>query len=300
MSSKKLDIEKNPQSYSKLLFHIAKSKPLTRSSKNLATVSCRIWQFTFCMLTILKKYIDINIIHSEFTTEYNQFIELCKNICNQIIDIRYRHNDIYKTQIFNLLFMSNPNEMVMNYSSVDQLHYGNNYMCIHNTRGISHYFTIIKLKPGSRSKSRVDIFKINSSYGSDYVNIPQYTTLLNIQDLEFLLHALQDTNNNMNSNSRRFISYFYLKYFLQNNIYVPPTIEQIKGKELVSSYNKKNGPETEINIICNDRLDHILFIGIIPNYENYLESIIKHLFQTQPQQLHNGGRRKTKKMNLKL
>ena len=284
------DIEGTNKSYvSILLFEIAScDKRFTRTQKTLATISCRVWQLSLCILTLIKTYLNtLDIMRLDYSDlKYRLFILLCKDISNKVVDAQY-HTLQLNYALYELIFLNRPNNMVKIYTGIEQLKVGNNYMCIHNNIGTSHYFTIIKTKSSSRTQS-ADTYYLNSSYGSEYVNVSQYTTPLDIAELQELIIAL--SYDKTHEESKNSINRFYLKYFLNGNLYIPPNKEE-RG-ELEKRLTSTNGPQNEIETIINYRP---LYIGIIPEYESHLRTIMDPLMRQYIQQSpKRGGKSKTK------
>jgi hypothetical protein len=155
------------------------------------------------------------------------------------------------------------------------------YPEIQQKRTIGHYFTLIV---------KNDKYYINSSYGSEYVCIPQYTTEINAY--EFNKFCISISNLNDDTNKNNFIDFFQ-KFFLKGGF----------QKRLISSdasdwssedRQKMNlylpvevGKNSEINFYFNPIFNYSFKIGLIQNYKsdliNYIEGMFSKTVRMQTQ-----------------
>tara|TARA_B100000787_G_C16196693_1_gene301415 strand:+ start:218 stop:928 length:711 start_codon:yes stop_codon:yes gene_type:complete len=172
----------------------------------------------------------------------------------------------------------------LNVLTRDEMDTQNYYMCIYNTRldtgSILHFFTIIR---------EGDDYYLNSSYGSDHVCVPQYTTKLNFEEFYGFCDAL------INKNNRGIITYFFEKYFLKGNLqkrYDENTTEEIpalKHKWIEPSA----GTLKEIEYYFVESNNYR--VGLMPSYNQLSNQIIQEIGSA----LKGGKRIRNKRSNKK-
>jgi hypothetical protein len=133
--------------------------------------------------------------------EYDEYYELVKT-CHEVIE-RVKQNDA----LYSLIYSNQPiSGAIEKYDSEKtQFEVGNNYMCVYiegHPAIIHHYFTVIKTIDNN--------YYLNSSYNSDYVCVPQYTTVLTLNELARFAKAL--------NNDEKYVGQFVEKFFLAGNV----------------------------------------------------------------------------------
>jgi hypothetical protein len=136
------------------------------------------------------------------------------------------------------------------------------YMCIYNSAieigSILHFFTIIRVK---------DKYYLNSSYGSDYVCVPQYTQLLVLEEFNNFCIDLPGKSPNLIN--------FYTKYFLKYNLqkrYNNNTIEDLDPSLKSKWISPLDGISKETKLLVES--DNVFSVGLINNYEELIEQYI--------------------------
>ena len=254
-----LSVLKNKKLTNKLLSYISicdKSIIKTRNSELRQTASCRMWQFKYIVLYLINQKNDnviLNNIHN-----LKKISSILTNICNLIsIFIIQKHPFLYKLIVLNRL------ENITPIFEIDQLIIANEYenfcMCIYSPINlfILHYFTIIY------NKSK---FYITSSYGSDFVCVPQNTIELDI--MEFNNFCLELTQNNED-----IINTFFKKYFLLGNMkkrYNNNTIENINPGLKSKWISSNNGIDLELQHIIDNKKQ----VGLMDEYQEKVEELI--------------------------
>ena len=236
----------------------------TRNQLLRSTSSCRLWQFKLCLLNYyLKKYHD-KIFNKKIINE----------LCNIISNFISSSNNQNTYSILQKIIINNMAINIDDIESIIDLPINSEdiqtyYMCIYNPDveigSILHFFTIIRYNE--------DYF-LNSSYGSDYVCVPQTTEKLDISEFNEFCNNLIDKNTLL----KRFI----IKYFLKGNLrqrYNNNTIEDIDPSLKSKWISPEEGIEKESSLIMSPTTN--LNVGLILDYENMLEEyIIKNASKT--------------------
>ena len=236
----------------------------TRNQLLRSTSSCRLWQFKLCLLNYyIKKYHD-KIFNKKIINE----------LCNIISNFISSSNNQNTYSILQKIIINNMAINIDDIESIIDLPINSEdiqtyYMCIYNPDveigSILHFFTIIRYNE--------DYF-LNSSYGSDYVCVPQTTEKLDISEFNEFCNNLIDKNTLL----KRFI----IKYFLKGNLrqrYNNNTIEDIDPSLKSKWISPEEGIEKESSLIMSPTTN--LNVGLILDYENMLEEyIIKNASKT--------------------
>jgi hypothetical protein len=189
----------------------------TRDLRLRISTGCRDWVMFYTLLYNYNKLNDNIILKNEtdLPSIQSHLVKLC-NIYISILD--HKSSPYYK--IFRLnkpdsLYLT---EQIKDYKDLllNDSKYQHYSMCIHNDVGIFHYFIIIRY--GEK-------YYITSSYGSDFVKVPQFTTELNLA--EFNEYLINTNSNNKNESYYNFIK----KYFLSNNLVKRYDDDTIEGDE---------------------------------------------------------------------
>ena len=131
-------------------------------------------------------------------------------------------------------------------------------MCIYSNISIIHYFTIFKLN---------EKYYLNSSYGSNNVCVPQYTTRLNKSEFNNFCRALPKKNVEN-------IKHFFEKYFLKKKLKIKyndnilNTYESLRAKWIDSTM----GVNKEINSILIS--SKIFNVGWLMDYKYYIQELL--------------------------
>lgn len=226
---------------------------LTRSSKIKQTVSCRLWQFQYCILYNIYK-IDVSKLNDS-----NFLHQLC-----------YKYTFILENSIINILnsnkfgppiidkkyinYLNNSNNFIK-----DNEEFNNYYCCIYGSNNfIYHYFVLIKVN---------NTYFITSSYGSDHVCIPYQIEKLD--NLDEFLEFCDSINNLNNEYYKYFFTKFMIKYFLKGGLPKRYDIDTVENNpHLFSKWISSNeGIEKELNFYVNN--SYLRFdITILENYND--------------------------------
>ena len=252
----------------------------TRNQKLRSTSSCRVWQLNYCIISYFYK-----IYNNQIFNNLNVINKICECIkiflLSSDTESSVLHQIIFYNRPINLTQINSFDDILMlrDYSSTQAY-----FMCIYNENidlgSILHFFTIIR---------KNDIYFINSSYGSDYVCVPQYTTILNVQEFNKFCYDL--------TNKTSEIPNFFEKYFLKGNLkkrYNSDTIEY--NQSLKSSWiSPSSGKKKEIEILYSK---YSYKIGLINNYNELVSSFITNINANESINfsLFGGRRKKQKKL----
>ena len=170
--------------------------------------------------------------------------------------------DIHHNDVLNqLIYLNQPltSEIELCYSAT-QLKPGNTYMCIyidHVQMSIIHYFTVI------------NGMYLNSSYCSDYVCVPQYTTRLVRSEFVRFVNALNTPGNDEN-----YIGEFYKKYFLSGNLGVACDYDGDPSLRF-KKWSPNEGNVREIACITQNMYRSKIRCGIMINYEELVSQSLQ-------------------------
>jgi len=216
-----------------------------------------------------------------FGLDETRITEMC-NIISLFINNSDINNSLSRIIHFNHaeednIIPINSYDIITNNGSETQ----NYYMCIYNTilgtGSILHFFTIIRVG---------DNYYLNSSYGSDFVCVPQYTTELDMAEFYGFCESLMNKTNTEN------INYFFQKYFLKGNMqrrYNNNTTDEIPS--LKSKWmDVDKGAQSEIDYYLVPTNNYS--VGLLPNYNELIHSLIENHSK-------RGGKRKNRKSNKK-
>lgn len=272
------------------------NKRETRLSSKISTKGCKYWQLVVSILNILQKtslkqYLSnqgiydtiIDILskgNSLNNQEYSKLSNLVKKIYNYII--YNKSSDFYQ-----FFYNNDGNTLVNLFTTISELQEGINYLCLYDknkesqNKHISHYFTILRMKGQ---------YYLTSSYGSEFVCVPSNTIKLDILELENLIKALNNINDNMtNTESLSIIKSFYDTYFFQGNIPISISDDLMNEYGSFLNYLKigsklTKGPSIEFNYIHKNVSKNTYHIGIIPKYETEVKSYVNKIVlpQTSP------------------
>jgi hypothetical protein len=197
---------------------------------------------------------------------YPILIRICRRVLENI--------EASRTPFYYFFRNNVANELVYEFANPNVLENGVNYLCIYaqpndrDTRSISHYFNIVKNN---------EQYVITSAYGSDLVQVPYFTSELDMG----LFIAFIDALSNLHRNEERswdIIQQFYDAYFFNGNIPVRTDDELIEfyGENVFHGIPMNGtpllqGPDLELNYVFHDRATSHYHIGIVPQYETMIE-----------------------------
>lgn len=305
-----------------ILYNLFSGEISSRNTIKTFTSSCKYTQLRYIILCIYEQIFDKNIvdIFNNRFDNYKEYGNMLHNISSLITKLLSNKNTIFYNLIFlntivneNLIipfedtkFISpfEDNIFIIKIENYEQL---NDYLvqlklqptpfinicfCIFHYSEtnyyISHYFTFIILKNDVDNSYH---YYINSSYGSDNICVPQYTTELSITDLILFFYVF----NNIENNYESFYELFTI-YFGKGGIEMPYSEEDIdeNPKLKFSSILPNIGLDAEIKIInVNSK------IGIIHNYQNNIyNNIVIPLIQEKMQPTKSRKTRKYKSIKI--
>ena len=268
-----IDLLNNKEVINKLIHHTNicdKHIIQTRDSLLRSTSSCRFWQLKLCLIT---KFFNLYGIEGLFKVKI--LTQLCSILHSVMTDTNCMlYNLIIYNRPINLTFV----EDISNLHTHPELQIQSYYLCLFNPEiydgSISHFFTIIR---------KNNNYYINSSYGSDYVCVPQLTKKLNSHEFNNFCANINDKN------SKYFITFFE-KYFLYGNLrlrYDENTISEIDPGLKHKWIHPGEKHANEISIYNSNYK-----VGLINNYESMVEECF-NIPSIQPVTL--GRKRKSSK-----
>jgi hypothetical protein len=248
----------------------------TRAQASASTASCRMWQLILAILDNLESsgYGIKELITSGYgTDEYTALIANISVVLDNIRGNRVLNSLIYLNQnIRGSIETFDPERMTLDL--------GNNYMCMYIdgvANSILHYFTIIHTVDGE--------YYLNSSYGSDYVCVNQYTTLLSPDEFIRFIRAINYPNTD-----EEYIVEFFNKFFLAGNTgryYSRDDYEEDPSLRF-AMMAPSEGNKKEAEVVTENIYRNRIRCGIMPGY-NRLIGLMIH-------QGHMGGKkRRTRK-----
>jgi len=257
----------------------------TRAQTAVSTASCRLWQLILAILDQLKdiKGYDVKTLIQGHSLSLSETDKTLKQYNAMVAKISTVLDNIRRNPTLDLLIYSNqivPGEIVMYDPRKMKLQNGKNYLCIYiegAAHSILHYFTIIQTTDGKQY--------LNSSYGSDYVCVSQYTTELVADELNRFISALNNPDTDED-----YISEFYKKYFLKGNIGVSYSEDDYENNPSLrfAKIVPDEGNLREIASVTENQFRNKIRCGIMPNYGGLVGSVIGSSYI-------GGRRRKTAK-----
>lgn len=252
----------------------------TRAQTEKSTSSCRMWQLIMCILDQLelhgygvKELIDAHSLRlSESAKNMREYNMMVSKI-SRVLD------NIPKNPLLNALIYANqtvPGAIEMYDPETMPLANGNNYMCIYIdgvSNSILHYFTIIQTAD--------EKYYLNSSYGSDYVCVNQYTTFLPPDEFIRFVAGLNNPDTDED-----YIGEFYQKYFLAGNIGVSYSEDDYENDPSLrfADIAPNEGNLREIGVVTQNAYRANIRCGIMPGYGELVGSVVGSVYA--------GGRRK--------
>jgi hypothetical protein len=201
-------IENNNNIFDRFHSYINKDDRMvvTRQKENLSATSCRYWQLFYMLMYTFNSIsggILLTYIINKSYNDRDKIVINFKQILNEINSkISIRDSYEYKLLNFNTIIPGK----VIKVERLEQLRGKDNYcLCLYNTdrdyASINHFFTIFNNNGN---------YYLNSAYGGQGICIPQYTTLLNVEEFNKLCKIISDLTNETNIT---LFKSFFLKYF---------------------------------------------------------------------------------------
>jgi hypothetical protein len=276
--------------------------------KNYPTmVSCRTWQLVYFVMFYYNKYTNYTFIEhiKSYLASYKD-IRLLKsgsnigidlknisNILNYILDKR-NANPLYSIVID--AKVNKHADILQKITTLDDvnpyiLQQNNLCCCLYSESPdemyrdvyiLDHFFNIIYID---------NVYYLNSAYGSSFVRVPQYSTILTAEEFNYFCSALghlKDGDANQHQ-SQRAINDFFIKYFLTGNLSLPRPSDdddddddddedtQKRKRDMMSP---EEGIRLEIAQYINAGKRNNFGVGIIPVYNTLVTSSIQ-TFLTQ-------------------
>ena len=276
-----------------LIINAIDSRVLTRGAQKRATSSCKFWQLKLNLLCLLddNQYFN-NDIYQYLINNAIPELPLPYDVsykCSTISDLFLNTANLRGTTLYKIVYNNTPiRDGLMPITSISQLpqndseySYSNNEtqvysLCIYpdgeEPGNIFHFFTLI---------SKDNKYYINSSYGSEYVCIPQYTTEIDVEIFNRFCQTLLNIND---ENNKIFFINFLNKYFLQGGYqqrlitsdYDDWTRED--RQQMHKYLPLEIGKNEEINVYFNPRFNYKFNIGLIKSYKS---DLLKYINEQQ-------------------
>ena len=261
----------------------AHPKTFTKDMARRISTSCRNWVLFYTLLynyNLLNK--NIILEHQTKLGEIGPSLkELCDIYINILADRRSQYYDIFMRNKPSGVFLTQIN-IHTELGAVPERKYQHWQMCIHNTTGIFHYFIIFRQE---------EKYFITSSYASDNVSVPQFTT--EIEDIGEFNAYLHNTNtNNKDESYYNFIE----KYFLSNNLVKRYDEDTIEGDEKLKSLWIKPKEGIKMEKRFYEQHSEQLSVSIINGYDEY---IIAHIHKFKEGKSGAGRKSKRKKRRVR-
>jgi hypothetical protein len=294
---------------------------MTRSMvKNYPTlVSCRTWQLVYFVLFYYNKYTHYSFIErlKSYIASYRD-IRLLKsgseigadfqnisNILNFILDKRYA-NPLYTIVID--AKVNKRTDVLQKITTLEELYPhivpANNIniicCCLYSESPddmyrdvyiLDHFFNIIYLD---------NVFYINSAYGSSFVRVPQYSTIITAEEFNYFCSALAHVHYG-DAMAQQVVQDFFIKFFLTGNLSLPrPRADDDDGDDdddrrqrprRRDMMSPEEGIQMEITQYINAGKRNTLGVGFIPSYNSLVSTSIESFLAQQPRM---GGRRRRK------
>jgi hypothetical protein len=239
----------------------------TRSQTEKSTSSCRMWQLILAILDNLDEFCIQKYgrgVKEIITSGYgsNEYYDLLTNI-NFILE-NIKSNSLLNSLIYLNQYIDGS---IINYDPETMpLQLGKNYMCIYIesvNNSILHYFNVIQTLEGE--------YYMNSSYGSEYVCVNQYTTPLSPHEFISFINALNNPDTD-----EEYIEHFFNTFFLAKNIGTFYTKDDYEGdrKKRFEMLVPLQGNKNETNVVTMNRYRNQIRCGIIPNYGELVKNVI--------------------------
>jgi len=237
-------------------------KPRRTTRKQLATVM-KPRRTTRKQLATLRKKTKRKPQSTTYRRKQNNVSKrIIENMCMIIKNFLELKQNKYP-ELYNIVYLNIPVNTIKisSFNDIEELPINQPYyMCVYNTENqghgsIIHYFTIIR---------KEDTYYLNSSYGSDDVCVPQYSTKLDIDKFNVLCNELPELT--------EYSKYLYTKYFLIKNLRKRYNNNNIEANKTLKHVwiPPDEGIKKEIKSLSRG-----YHIGIINNYQELVNKFIE-------------------------
>ena len=281
-------IENNP--LLNIVDTLIKGHVITRTGLKKSTASCRQWQLTYILLCLYAKnnVNFIQLISNYYNNCFYQQTHECQNATDLMqphinyikhaIDYITKDENSYENPLYNIIVL---NMFVPDYISpvnegksfllslpVEDI-FTNYCLCIYidptsgvNFGNILHYFTLIY-------DNTVNKWYLNSSYGSDFVCIPQQTQELDIEDFNRFCQGYDS--------DPEFYVKFITDYFLLDGILTWRSKDDYEEDRSLrfKPIEPAQGIVHETNVYTQNMSNSYFRVGYIPEYENLCLSVLQ-------------------------
>jgi hypothetical protein len=244
------------------------NRPQTRHGMRYSTTSCRGWQLAYGILSHLPYSPSLLLDYVSGRPEYYEMVEHAKRAL-AVFYSNPRH-PLYKMIVGGeARICSLPNEekeeicMVPTPASfADSVTPGNYYFCMYKGENIDHFFLLIVTDPHS--------WYISSSYGTDWVCIPEYTHPIRPSVFRSFLQAMESPSDHTDE-----IRNFYETYFLRIGSSLPLyySEEYVEGNKSLKGKKVQEGERKELEELFADG-GRSLRVGHISGMDDFLGSVV--------------------------
>lgn len=242
------------------ILHIGPSTK-TRTTKLKITSGCKWWLQIYI---ILYHYMLINkctLMDINKNLHFTRTVDSIMSYSDSDGDSKHYKNIFHKNEfIEDKLSKFTPTDILYSGRDKDYYHIP---LCIHNDIGIFHFFLLINKR---RHDGHQEYF-INSSYGSDNVCIPQYTTRVDIRKFLYFIEHINEKDNPR-------ISTFITTYFLSGGLKIEedPDAADLDPKLKFAWVEPEKGLERELD--WYKKHSESLTISIIKDFDDYVKTRI--------------------------
>lgn len=269
-----------------------------REAIGKSTSSCRFWQLFYMLLREYNR-----ITHNQLVADINVIKQNTKSIERNIGMFYEKYNMVNiifnailytpESPLYNIVVKNmNIEGQISPVNNISDLIGANNFcLCVYKPHefgsgSIDHYFTVF-IFDGK--------YYLNSSYGSELICAPQYTTVLNVDEFNEFCEKIET----ISTDDASFTAYanFFRTYFGHGAIRIKydPNYIDIDVLSRFKWKSPEEQVEDEIKTIKQNR--SLRKIGLIKNYERFLKEYIEEYILIEEQL---GGReRKIKHKKIK-
>lgn len=212
------------------------------------------------LTTVIKRTNRTQLATTHKRKQNNVSNRIIENMCMIIKNFLELKPNMYQ-DLYNIVYLNIPVNTIKisSFNDIEELPINQNYyMCVYNETNqgygsIIHYFTIIR-------KDK-DTYYLNSSYGSDNVCVPQYSTKLDVNEFNALCNELTE-----------YSKYLYTKYFLIKNLKKRYNNNNIEANTTLKSkwIPPAEGIKKEIKLLGKG-----YSIGYIKDYQDLVTNFIE-------------------------
>jgi hypothetical protein len=272
---------------------------LTRHRSKVQTSSCRNWQLLYMCLYVYNNKHDNELIRifsrvraetkSSEINKYADILEIFRIICLTMYPQIFlnEHNNLFNI-LRNNKYDSSKITKIENWDDIAKEQpapYQNFCLCLYKTDVVDHFFTIIYSNKE---------YWLNSSYGSQWVLIPQYTTKLDQEDkAKFTQFCESMSKEDKSDKDKKIIIAFMNKFFLTGGLSIRHDEDDVDAhKNLFPKWiEPKVGASKEIHKYFDKRPT---YIGYIQNYETWVKEAmdkVESQIKSQTDQQAPGGKK---------